>query len=86
MADTQALGVRAVVGMRRSAGDPALIRLPRSRAVIELLRNSFNHFRDPAAAVKLLAHEVARRRGGLRSCTVGEPKATALLLASHFGA
>lgn len=78
-----AADVRAVIRMRRRSGDPLLTRLPRSQGATELLRNSFNHYRDPAGAVALV-HRVAERAESF-DLGLDDPSAAAELLASHFG-
>jgi hypothetical protein len=52
----EARRITHVVCLEREEGStPSLTPIHRADAVQELLRRSFNHFRDPAAALRLLA-------------------------------
>lgn len=75
--------VHAIIRLRRCSGAPSLTRMPRSQGAVELLRNSFNHFRDPAGSVAL-AHEVAARAEAFE-LSLPNPNEAADLLAAHFG-
>lgn len=80
------LQVRAILVPRRDnngGGPPRLAKLPRSAGVVALLGNAFNHYRRPGPAVQLVRDVVAEAE--VFALSVGEPLATADLLAAEFG-
>lgn len=77
-------GLRAVIRLRRGRrAQPHLEAQTQSQAVADLLRNSFNHYRDPARAVSLTSHAV--RTAETLKLDMADPTETATLLAEHFG-
>lgn len=81
--DLRDVPLRAVISLRRGADLAGLARLPRAQGAIALLRNSFNHFKDPAASVALV-HDVVSDAEVLE-LVLGEPMRAADVLADHFG-
>ena len=63
-------------------GRPALEAAARARAAAELLRCSFNHYRDPAASVATVAGAVSGAQAW--HLELGDPVETAALLSAEL--
>jgi hypothetical protein len=76
------LRVAHVVLPSRVTGPPSLTPLPKGQLAAELLRSSFNHYRDPAGSVSLAARAAAGARGWLLE--YDDPQEAGLLLRTRL--